>query len=457
MRKEAKAEARRQRKEARAAARRQREEAQATARKEKEVAQAAARREREEALATARKEKEEAQAAARREREEAQAAARKEREEAQAAARKAKEQAETAARELREEEAKSRRAADDVADRAKRDRPDTQALATAPAAASATARVEPDQPEAGDDVDGGPEIAIHSAREAARAAAETDRSKPKEDERQIRADAKAARQSDAEERKAARAAAAEEKMRAKKEARKHRADAKEQAKDAKAQAKRDAKEAKLEAKSGPKEHNEDARATQAEKADAEFLKSLREDMPPAAAVGGHAAAVPTSERALVEAADAAETTEVETAEEPSSTTISRDAGAHRQPRPEATQPIGRVQVDDVPDTVPKKERTGVRAAAIMVAALVGALGLIFSVVLAVGALTVAIGAGEGNAIYDPLSTVCDALVGPLKNAFNFTGPNAASREEFLGWGAGSLIYLAVSFAGQAAHRAATRD
>ena len=168
--------------------------------------------------------------------------------------------------------------------------------------------------------------------------------------------------------------------------------------------------------------------------------------------------MPISERALVEAADAAEATDVEKDDEPSPTTISQDASAHREPRPEATQPIGRAQVDDdVPDTEPTKERAGVRAAAIVVAAIVGALGLIFSVVLAVGALTVAMGAGEGNAIYDPLAAVCDALVGPLKNAFNFTGPNAASREEFLGWGAGSLIYLAVSFAGQAAHRAATRD
>ena len=58
----------------------------------------------------------------------------------------------------------------------------------------------------------------------------------------------------------------------------------------------------------------------------------------------------------------------------------------------------------------------------LVAAAIGILGLIFSVVLAVGALTVAIGAGEGNAIYDPLSTVCDALAGPLKDAFSFTGP-----------------------------------
>lgn len=263
-----------------------------------------------------------------------------------------------------------------------------------------------------------------------------------EDERQIRADAKAAKRSDAEERKAARAAAAEEKMRAKKEARKHRADAKQQAKEAKAQAKRDAREAKLDARNRAVEQPEDADVTQ-------------EAAPPAATAAGHAAAAPgISERALVEAAEAAEAEQVD---EPSPATVSHDPGAHREPRHEVTQPIGRVQVDDVPDAEPAKERTGARAAAIIAAALVGALGLIFSVVLAVGALTVAIGAGEGNAIYDPLATVCDALVGPLKNAFSFTGPNAASREEFLGWGAGSLIYLAVSFAGQAAHRAATRD
>ena len=273
-------------------------------------------------------------------------------------------------------------------------------------------------------------------------------------------------------------------MRAKKEARKHRADAKQQAKEAKAQAKREAKEAKREGKNRSKDNVVDSRAAQAEKADAEFLRSLRESKSPTSSMGGHAAAAPSvSERALLEAAEATESTdtsevekvekvekveEIEKPVEPSPTPVrtptpvptpvSQDRGAHREPKQEQTRPIGRVQVDDdVPDAEPKEQRAGVRSAAMVAAALVGALGLIFSVVLAVGALTVAIGAGEGNAIYDPLSTVCDALAGPLKNAFSFTGPNAASREEFLGWGAGSLIYLAVSFAGQAAHRAATRD
>lgn len=399
-------------------------------RQERKEAKVAARRQRKEAKAAARREREEAKVAARREREEAQAAARKEKEEAEAADRKEKEQAEKAAREARQEEAKARRAAED-ATAAQHDGPDAQVLATS-AATSATARNEPDQAQA-DDV----------------AATEPT---PSKEERQIRADAKAAERSDAEERKAARAAAAEEKMRDKREARKHRADAKQRAKQEKAQAKREAKEAKLASKNRPTEHSQDDRA--AELADAEFLKAVREPRPPSAAIGGHAAAVPAVERALFEAAEAAE---AEEDAEPAPTTASQDAGSQREPRPEATQPISRVQVDDVPDAEPAKERSGVPAAAVMAAALVGALGLILSVVLAVGALTVAMGAGEGNAIYDPLSAVCDALVGPLKDAFSFSGPNAASREEFLGWGAGSLIYLAVSFAGQAAHRAATRD
>ncbi len=148
---------------------------------------------------------------------------------------------------------------------------------------------------------------------------------------------------------------------------------------------------------------------------------------------------------------------------PSDTETTQPSVPDRADDLEATQPIGRVQVDRQPepeaepDPEPEKGHGSIRTAGAVMAVAIGLLGLVASVVLAAGALTVALGAGEGNAIYDPLSTVCNALVGPLKDAFNFSGPNAASREEFLGWGAGSLIYLAVSFAGQAAHRAAARD
>src|SRR5688500_11610569 len=176
-------------------------------------------------------------------------------------------------------------------------------------------------------------------------------------------------------------------MRAKKEARKHRADAKQQAKEAKAQAKREAKEAKREARNRPKDHIDDTRATEAEQADAEFLRSLQDPKSAEASMGGPAAAAPAvSERALVAAAgateaktDTSEVEQVDTVEkvaEPGPAPVSQDTGARREPQPEETQPIGRVQVDDVPDAEPKVQRAGVRAAAVVVAALVGALGLI---------------------------------------------------------------------------------
>src|SRR5688500_5022653 len=135
-------------------------------------------------------------------------------------------------------------------------------------------------------------------------------------------------------------------MRAKKEARKHRADAKQQAKEAKAQAKREAKEAKREARNRPKDHIDDTRATEAEKADAEFLRSLQDPKSAEASMGGHAAAAPTvSERALVEAAgataatDTSEVEKVDTVEKvdepgPAPAPVSQDTGARRAPQPE---------------------------------------------------------------------------------------------------------------------------
>jgi hypothetical protein len=85
-----------------------------------------------------------------------------------------------------------------------------------------------------------------------------------------------------------------------------------------------------------------------------------------------------------------------------------------------------------------------------IAGLVGLLGLVLSVVLAVGALLVAVGTEFG-----PLAAVCDAVVGPLKNAFEFSGTGAERKENFLAWGAGSVLYLLVSFVGQAVQRASS--
>jgi hypothetical protein len=87
-----------------------------------------------------------------------------------------------------------------------------------------------------------------------------------------------------------------------------------------------------------------------------------------------------------------------------------------------------------------------------IAGVVGLIALGISVLLAVGALLVALGFDSGG-LYEALRAVANALVGPLKHAFDFSGANAERKEHFLAWGAGSIGYLLISFVGQAVQRA----
>jgi hypothetical protein len=87
-----------------------------------------------------------------------------------------------------------------------------------------------------------------------------------------------------------------------------------------------------------------------------------------------------------------------------------------------------------------------------IAGVVGLIALGISVLLAVGALLVALGFDSGG-LYEALRTLANALVGPLKDAFDFSGANAERKEHFLAWGAGSIGYLLISFVGQAVQRA----
>ncbi|HUS22054.1 MAG TPA: hypothetical protein VMZ66_08605 [Aeromicrobium sp.] len=93
-----------------------------------------------------------------------------------------------------------------------------------------------------------------------------------------------------------------------------------------------------------------------------------------------------------------------------------------------------------------------RSALAPIAGVVGLIALGISVLLAVGALLVALGFDSGG-LYEALRTVANALVGPLKDAFDFSGANAERKEHFLAWGAGSVGYLLISFVGQAVQRA----
>lgn len=91
-----------------------------------------------------------------------------------------------------------------------------------------------------------------------------------------------------------------------------------------------------------------------------------------------------------------------------------------------------------------------------IAGVVGLIALGISVLLAVGALLVALGFDSGG-LYEGLRTVANLLVGPLEGAFDFSGANAERKEHFLAWGAGSIGYLLISFVGQAVQRSNDED
>lgn len=93
---------------------------------------------------------------------------------------------------------------------------------------------------------------------------------------------------------------------------------------------------------------------------------------------------------------------------------------------------------------PPKARTGNSNRYWTIAAgVIGTLGLLLSVVLATGALFVALDAGQGGSFFANLSDACDALVGPLKGVFSFSDVNADKKEALVGWGLGSVGYLLV--------------
>lgn len=100
---------------------------------------------------------------------------------------------------------------------------------------------------------------------------------------------------------------------------------------------------------------------------------------------------------------------------------------------------------------------GGKRVGLFLAGLLGAVGLICSVILALGALLVALGATDGNSLYDFTSSICDVLVGPLRDVFSFSGTNAEMKESLVAWGAGSIGYLLVGILVQSFLRARFED
>lgn len=98
-----------------------------------------------------------------------------------------------------------------------------------------------------------------------------------------------------------------------------------------------------------------------------------------------------------------------------------------------------------------------RRAVSLLGVLLGVLGLICSIILAVGALLAAKGVDETGSFYETISGMCDALAGPLRDVFSFEGANAEMKESLVAWGAGSIIYLLAGLIAQTVLRSAADD
>ncbi|MFI5427922.1 hypothetical protein [Aeromicrobium sp. UC242_57] len=105
----------------------------------------------------------------------------------------------------------------------------------------------------------------------------------------------------------------------------------------------------------------------------------------------------------------------------------------------------------------RSSSTSSRRLGLLVAGLIGAAGLLCSVVLALGALLVALGVGDDNSAFAQISSICDVLVGPLRDVFSFTGANADLKESLVAWGTGSIGYLVVGMFVQSFLRARFDD
>ena len=79
--------------------------------------------------------------------------------------------------------------------------------------------------------------------------------------------------------------------------------------------------------------------------------------------------------------------------------------------------------------------------------MLGALGFVFSVVLAIGAFMVALNPQDEGGLFDSLVGV-RFLVGPLRGLFSFSGVNGDSKEALVAWGLGALGYLVIGLFAQ---------
>lgn len=92
-----------------------------------------------------------------------------------------------------------------------------------------------------------------------------------------------------------------------------------------------------------------------------------------------------------------------------------------------------------------------------IAVVVGALGFVFSVILAIGAFMVALNPQDDGGLFNLVSNICDALVGPLGGLFSFSGDNGESKDALVAWGLGALGYLVIGLVVQSLLRSRSEE
>lgn len=128
----------------------------------------------------------------------------------------------------------------------------------------------------------------------------------------------------------------------------------------------------------------------------------------------------------------------ETAADDSTPPPTGDApGPATERRPRRWRRSARTRVPAPPSPRPPARTRVVR----LVAGLVAAAGLLVSVVLAAGALAVAVGVDTGSGWGAELADACDALAGSLRGLFDFSGEDGKVRETLAAWGLGSVLAL----------------
>ena len=83
-----------------------------------------------------------------------------------------------------------------------------------------------------------------------------------------------------------------------------------------------------------------------------------------------------------------------------------------------------------------------------VVSVVGIIGYVCAVVLALGAMAVALGLAKGDALFDLFAPLGDTLVRPIRGLFSFSGENGETKELFLAYSVGSVLYLAIGLLAQ---------